>query len=131
MFVPCDCFPSVTPAPRHRHCHPLAQYITDPETCDSRPPHQLANSPKSSSTFIVLKVLFIILLNTSIIYDLRFSHNLRRDTTLLAIVTMAFLTVSGGSDTIVCNPLIQFARITYRMHQIIVFFLVQCRHFIR
>ena len=61
------------------------------------------------------------LLNTNIIYDFRFSHNLRRDTTLLAIVTMAFLTVSGGSDIIVCDPLIQFARITYRMHQVILF----------
>ena len=39
---------------------------------------------------------YTILLNTNIIDDLRFSHNLRRDTTLLAIVTMAFLTVSGG-----------------------------------
>ena len=63
------------------------------------------------------------MLNTNIIYDFRFSHNLRRDTTLLAIVTMAFLTVSGEwmTDIIVCDPLIQFARIAYRMHQIIVF----------
>lgn len=40
---------------------------------------------------------------------------------MLAIVTMAFLTVSGGSDNNVCDPLIQFGRITYRMHHIIAF----------
>ena len=37
-----------------------------------------------------ITVIIIIMIITT-----RFSHNLRRDTTLLAIITLAFLTVSG------------------------------------